>query len=47
MFPLVIGSLTCLVVFALVRVIGGTTAGLLAALMFAISVPILLRGMIG
>ena len=47
MFPLVIGSLTCLVVFALVRVIGGTTAGLLAALMFAISLPILLRGMIG
>ena len=47
MFPLVIGSLTCVVVFALVRVIGGTTAGLLAALMFAISLPILLRGMIG
>ena len=46
-FPLVIGSLTCVVVFALVRVIGGTTAGLLAALMFAISLPILLRGMIG
>ena len=47
MFPLVIGSLTCVAVFALVRVIGGTTAGLLAALMFAISLPILLRGMIG
>ena len=47
MFPLVIGSLTCVAVFALVRVIGGTTAGLIASLMFAISIPILLRGMIG
>ncbi len=47
MFPLVIGSLTCIVVFGLVRVIGGTTAGLLASLMFAISLPILLRGSIG
>jgi len=47
MFPLVVGSLTCVVVFALVRVIGGTTAGLIASLMFAISLPILLRGMIG
>ena len=47
MFPLVFGSLTCVAVFALVRVIGGTTAGLIASLMFAISLPILLRGMIG
>jgi len=47
MFPLVFGSLTCVVVFALVRVIGGTTAGLIASLMFAISLPILLRGSIG
>jgi dolichyl-diphosphooligosaccharide--protein glycosyltransferase len=47
MFPLIIGSLTCVVVFALVRVIGGTTAGLIASLMFAISLPILLRGSIG
>ena len=47
MFPLVFGSLTCVVVFALVRVIGGTTAGLFASLMFAISLPILLRGSIG
>ena len=46
-FPMIIGSLTCVVVFALVRVIGGTTAGLLASLMFAISLPILLRGLIG
>jgi|TARA_B100001750_G_scaffold163978_1_gene132657 dolichyl-diphosphooligosaccharide--protein glycosyltransferase len=47
LFPLIIGSLTSVVVFALVRVIGGTTAGLLASLMFAISLPILLRGLIG
>ena len=47
LFPLVIGSLTSIVVFALVRVIGGTTAGLLASLMFAISLPILVRGLIG
>jgi len=46
-FPMIIGSLTCVVVFALVRVIGGTTAGLLASLMFAISLPILLRGVLG
>ncbi|MFB5631658.1 MAG: STT3 domain-containing protein, partial [Nitrosopumilaceae archaeon] len=30
MFPVVIGSLTAIVIFALVRVIGGTTAGLFA-----------------
>jgi len=47
MFPVVIGSLTTIIIFALVRVIGGTTAGLFASLFFAISVPILIRGMIG
>jgi len=47
LFPLVIGSLTSIVVFAFVRVIGGTTAGLIASLMFAISLPIIVRGMIG
>ena len=46
LFPLIIGSLTSVVVFALVRVIGGTTAGLLASLMFAISLPILLLSLI-
>ena len=46
-FPLVIGSITSIVVFAFVRVLGGTTAGLLAALMFSISVPIFTRGLIG
>jgi len=46
-FPLVLGSLTCVVVFALVRVIGGTTAGLIASLMFAVALPITFRTLIG
>ena len=47
LFPLVIGSLTAVTVFAFVRVLGGTTAGLFAALIFSISVPIFTRGLIG
>jgi dolichyl-diphosphooligosaccharide--protein glycosyltransferase len=47
LFPVVFSSLTAIVIFALVRVIGGTTAGLFAALFYSISVPIVLRGMIG
>jgi dolichyl-diphosphooligosaccharide--protein glycosyltransferase len=47
LFPVIFGSLTVIVIFALVRVIGGTTAGLFAAILFSISVPILLRGTIG
>ena len=47
MFPVVIGSLTAIVVFALVRVIAGTTAGLFAALFFSLSVPIIIRGLVG
>ena len=47
LFPVVFGSLTAIVIFALVRVIGGTTAGLFAAILFSVSVPILLRGTIG
>jgi dolichyl-diphosphooligosaccharide--protein glycosyltransferase len=47
LFPVVFGSLTVVVIFALVRVIGGTTAGLFAAILYSISVPILLRGTIG
>ena len=47
LFPVIFGSLTTVVVFALVRVIGGTTAGLFAALLFSISLPILIRGLIG
>lgn len=45
--PAVFGSLTAVVVFALVRVIGGTTAGLFASLLFAVSVPVIVRGTIG
>ena len=47
MFPAVIGSATAIVMFAIVRTIGGTTAGLLASLLFAISIPFVFRGLIG
>ncbi|MDC0169111.1 hypothetical protein OAI77_05700 [Candidatus Nitrosopelagicus sp.] len=47
LLPLVIGSLTSIVIFAFVRVLGGTTAGLFAALIFSISVPIFTRGLVG
>ena len=46
-FPAVISSLTTVVIFALVRTIGGTTAGLLASLFFAVSPFIIMRGSIG
>ena len=46
-FPLVVSSLTTVVIFALVRTIGGTTAGLLASLFFAVSPILILRGSIG
>ena len=46
-FPVVFGSLTVFVIFALVRVIAGTTAGLFAAIFYSISVPILIRGTLG
>ncbi|RNJ78071.1 MAG: hypothetical protein EB829_05580 [Nitrosopumilus sp. H8] len=47
MFPVVFGSFTAIVLFALVRVIGGTTAGLFAAMLYSVSLPILIRGPIG
>ena len=47
LFPVVAGSLTAVVIFALVRTIGGTTAGLLASFFFAISPLIILRGSLG
>lgn len=47
LFPVIFGSLTCIVVFALVRVIGGTTAGLFSALFFSVSIPVIIRGPIG
>ena len=46
-FPVVFGSLTAIIVFALVRIIGGTTAGLFSALLFSVSLPIIIRGQIG
>ena len=46
-FPVIIGSLTTIGVFFLVRLIFGNTAGLLASLLFSFSVPVILRGMIG
>ncbi|MBI5377219.1 MAG: hypothetical protein HZA82_01155, partial [Thaumarchaeota archaeon] len=45
--PMILGSLTAIVVFALVRVIGGTTAGLFASLLYSVSLPIIVRGSIG
>ena len=47
LFPAIIGSLTVIVVFALVRLFAGTAAGLFASLFFAVSLPILLRGSLG
>ena len=47
LFPAVIGSLTVVVIFGLVRLFAGTTAGLIASLLFAVSFPIILRGSIG
>ena len=46
-FPVTVSSLTAIVIFALVRTIGGTTAGLLASLFFAVSPIIIMRGSIG
>jgi len=47
LFPAVIGSLTVIVIFGLVRLFAGTAAGLFASLLFAVSLPIILRGAIG
>ncbi len=47
MFPLVIGALTAIPIFAFIRVLGGTTSGLFAALIFSVSMPIITRGFIG
>jgi len=47
LFPVIFGSLSVIVIFALVRVIGGTTAGLFSALFFSVSLPLILRGSIG
>jgi dolichyl-diphosphooligosaccharide---protein glycosyltransferase len=47
LFPAIIGSLTVIVIFGLVRLFAGTAAGLFASLFFAVSLPILLRGSLG
>ena len=47
LFPAVIGSLTVVVIFALVRLFAGTAAGLFASLLFAVSLPIIIRGTVG
>jgi len=46
-FPVIIGALSTVVIFALVRTIGGTTAGLFASLFFAVSPIIIMRGTLG
>ena len=46
-FPMVVSSLTTIVIFALVRTIGGTTAGLFASIFFAVSPIIIMRGTLG
>ena len=46
-FPVIIGSLTTIVIFGIGRIIGGTSVGLLSSLFFSISIPILLRGSLG
>ena len=46
-FPVVISSLTSVIIFALVRTIGGTTAGLFASLFFAVAPVLILRGSMG
>ena len=47
LFPAIIGSLTVIVIFLLVRLFAGTSAGLFASLLFAISLPIVIRGSLG
>jgi dolichyl-diphosphooligosaccharide---protein glycosyltransferase len=47
LFPAIIGSLTVVVIFTLVRLFAGTTTGLFASLLFAVSLPIIIRGTIG
>jgi len=47
LFPAIIGSLTVIVIFALVRLFGGSLAGIISSLLFAVSLPIIVRGTIG
>ena len=45
--PVILGSLTTIIVFALVRVISGSTAGMFSALLFAFSPAVIQRGNLG
>jgi dolichyl-diphosphooligosaccharide--protein glycosyltransferase len=47
LFPVIFSSLTSIVIFGVVRVIGGPTAGLVASLFYAVSAPIIIRGTLG
>ena len=47
LFPAIIGSLTTIIIFGLVRLFGGNFAGLIASLLFAMSLPIIIRGSLG
>lgn len=47
LFPVIFASLSAIVIFALVRVIGGTTAGLFSAMFFSVSIPLLIRSPVG
>lgn len=47
MFPVIFSSLSVIVIFALVRRIGGTTAGLFSAILFSVSIPLLIRSPLG
>ena len=42
LFPAIIGSLTVVIIFVLVRLFAGTIAGLFASLLFAVSLPIII-----
>src|ERR687895_1136338 len=46
-FPAIMGALTVIAVFALVRVVGGTSAGMFSALFWAFSPAIIQRGNLG
>ena len=46
-FPAIMGALTAIAVFALVRVLGGTSAGMFSALFWAFSPAIIQRGNLG
>ena len=45
--PVIFISLSSIVIFGIVRILGGTTAGLISSLLFSISYPITVRGFIG